>query len=148
MRVRVCVCACACACVSVRVCTCVSVCACACVRACVCVCVHMFVHVVRLCRCCCMLASLNSCIITECQCSANCTILWGQTKVCEFCMAASPSSCAPLPHAQPGPLLPAAGGRGLGVKAMAVRGGGSSPLVTWNNNYFSLPPPRNKYIIN
>ena len=82
-----------------------------------------------------------SCITTECQYIANCTILWGQIKVCKFCMAASPCSCAPLPLAQRGPLLPAAGGRGLGGKVQAKRGGASSPLVTLNNNYFSLPPP-------
>ena len=55
---------------------------------------------------------------TECQC----TIQWGQNKVCEFCMAASPYSCALLPLAQPSPLLPAAGGRG--GKVQAERGGG------------------------
>jgi hypothetical protein len=37
----------------------------------------------------------------------------GQTKVCEACLAAS-CSCAPLPLAWPGPLLPDARGRGWG----------------------------------
>jgi len=69
------------------------------VRMCVCV------HVVRL-R---IPVNLIRLPTTECQC----TILWGQNKVCEFCMAASPCSCAPLPLAQPGRLLPA-GGQGLG----------------------------------
>jgi hypothetical protein len=56
-------------------------------------------------------------------------------------MAASPCSYGPLPLAQPGPLLPAAGGRGLRGKVQAERGGASSPLVTTNNNYFLLPSP-------
>ena len=133
----VCVCARACACVSVRVRACVSACACACVCACVYMCVSLCVYVVRL-R---IPVNLISCIIKECQCSANCTILWGQKKVCEFCMAASPCSCAPLPLAQPGPLLPAAGGWGLKGKVQAERGGATSPLVTSNTDCSSLPPP-------
>ena len=63
----------------------------------------------------------------------------GQTKFCESCMAAS-CSCAPLPLAQSGLLLPAAGGRGLGGNGQAERGA-FSPLVTLNNTYFLLPPP-------
>jgi hypothetical protein len=96
--------------VRVRVLVCMSVCACACVSACLytCVCVslcaHVCVHVVRL-R---IPVNFIRLPITECQC----TILWGQNKVCEICLAASPSSCAPLPLAQPGPLLPV-GGQGL-----------------------------------
>jgi hypothetical protein len=142
----VCLCLCvrACACVSVRVCACVL---CAPVHVCVrvYVCVSVCAHVCARCApahfCCCIPVNFISCITTECQCSANCTILWGQTKVCEFCMAASPCSCAHLPLAQPGPLLPAAGGRGLGGKVQAERGKASSPLVTSNNYYFLLPPP-------
>jgi len=109
--------------------------------------VRMCVHVVRL-R---IPVNLINCITRECQCSANCTILWGQNKVCEFCMAASlflrfcmaasPCSCAPLPLAQPGPLLPAAGGWGLKGKVQAERGGATSPLVTSNTDCSSLPPP-------
>jgi len=81
--------------------------------------VHMCMHVVRL-R---IPVNLISSIITECQCSANCTILWGHNKVCKFCMSAGTCSCAPLPLAQPGMLLPAAGGRGLGGKVQAEQGG-------------------------
>ena len=90
---------------------------------------RMCVHVVRL-R---IPVNLINCITRECQCSANCTILWGQNKVCEFCMAASlflrfcmaasPCSCAPLPLAQPGPLLPAAGGRVWGGRCRRSGGG-------------------------
>jgi len=54
-------------------------------------------------------------------------------------MAAS-CSCIPLPLAQPSPLLPAAGKRGLGGKGQAERGGASSPLVTLINVSL-LPPP-------
>jgi len=154
--VRVCVC------VSVRVCACVIVCACACVCACVCMCVCEFVCacVCTLCACACVYArcaparvcarcvcvhvvclqhacipvNYISCIATECQCSANCTILWGQTKVCEFCMAASPCSCAPFPLA----VCPWAGSKGKGAGGV---GGASSPLVTLNNDNFSLLPP-------
>ena len=92
VRVYVCMCVCMCVCVRahvhvcVRVCACVSVCACACVCACVCVCVcvcvhlRMYVHVVRLQQAC-IPVNFMGCITTECQCSANCTILWGQNKV-------------------------------------------------------------------
>jgi hypothetical protein len=136
--VYVCVCACArmCMCICVCVCACVSMCPCACVFACVCMCVYVCVslcaHVCAHCApahfCCCMSmlaslsASLHYLLITGCQCSANCTIK-DQTKVCEFCMAASPCSCAPLPLAQPGSLLPAAGGQGLGGKVPGGAGG-------------------------
>ena len=64
----------------------------------------------------------------------------GQTKVCEFCMAAS-CTCAPLPLAQPGPLLPTAGGRGLGGKGQANGGVASSPLITSNNKCFFAAAP-------
>ena len=107
------------------------------VYVCVSLCAHMCVHVVRL-R---IPVNLIRCITTECQCSANCTILWGQNKVYKFCMAASPCSCAPLPLAKPGPLLPA-GGQGLGGKVQAEWGGASSLLVTLNNRYFLLPLPK------
>ena len=137
-RESVCVCVCVCVCVSVSVCACACVSAClyTCVCMCVCLCAHVCVHVVRL-R---IPVNLIRCITTECQCSANCTILWGQNKVCKFCKAASPCSCAPLPLAQPGPLLPA-GGQGLGGKVQAEWGGASSPLVTLNNKFFLLPLP-------
>jgi hypothetical protein len=117
------------------VCAPVHVCVCVCV--CVWMCVRMCVHVVRL-QHACIPVNFISCITTECKCSANCTILWGQTKVCKFCMAAS-CSCAPLPFAQPGPpcLLQAGGGW-----RCRRSGGASSPLVTLNNNYFQLPPPK------
>jgi len=75
-----------------------------CVSVCASLCAHVCVHVVRL-R---IPVNLIRLPTTECQC----TIQWGQNKVCEFCMAASPCSCAPLPLAQPGPLLPV-GGQGL-----------------------------------
>jgi len=146
---------CLCVCASVWVCAPVHVCvyACECVCACACVCARCasaaaWEHA-------CIPVNFISCINTECQCSANCTILWGQTKVCEFCIAAS-YSCAPLPIAQPGPLLPAAGGRGLGGKGQAVVGRGilsarhfeqkifsaTAPLNTW------IAPPWNEYIFN
>ena len=118
VRVRVCVCVCAhaCECVSVRVCACVSVCACACVCACVYMCVRMCVHVVSL--------RIPVDQLHNHRMPMQCQLynLWGQNKVCEFCMAASPYSCALLPLAQPSPLLPAAGGRG--GKVQAERGGG------------------------
>jgi len=125
-----------CMCVCEFVCACVcTLCACACVyarcapaRVCArCVCVHVVClqHA-------CIPVNYISCIATECQCSANCTILWGQTKVCEFCMAASLCSCAPLPLAQPGPLLPA-GGQGLGGKVQEECGVASTLLITLNN---------------
>jgi len=113
-RVCVCICVCVYVCVCVnkgareRLCVfvCVCVCACACVCApvhvCVrlCMCVRVCVRVCLLLQCCCMLASLSTSFVhnhrMQCQCYANCTILWGQTKVCESCMAAS-CSCAPLP---------------------------------------------------
>jgi len=44
--------------------------------------------------------------------------------------------------AQPGPLLPAAAGRGLGGKAKAERGGAFPLLVTSNNKYFRYRPPK------
>jgi len=102
VRVRelMCVSVCACACVS----ACLYMCVCVCVCVCVSLCAHVCVHVVRL-R---IPVNLIRLPTTECQC----TIQWGQNKVCEFCMAASPCSCAPLPLAQPGPLLPV-GGQGL-----------------------------------
>jgi len=86
-----CVCARACACVRLCVSATVHVCVCLCAHVCArCVPVHLLLHA-------CIPVNFSSCITTECQCSANCTILWGQTKVCKFCMAASPSSCGPLP---------------------------------------------------
>ena len=142
-----CMCVCACVCKGAResvcapcVCVPVHVCACACVCAFVRLCISaaLLLHESIAA---CIHVNFISCITTECQCSANCLILWGQTNVCEFCMAASPCSCAPLPLAQPGPLLLAAGGRGLGGKVQAEWGGASSLLVTLNNNYFSLPIP-------
>jgi len=130
--VRVRVCACVCECVRLCMCVCVfvyvCVCLCVCVFVCVCVCVslcaHVCVHVVRL-R---IPVNLIRLPTTECQC----TILWGQNKVCEFCMAASPCSCAPLPLAQPGRLLPA-GGQGLGGKVQEECGVASTLLITLNN---------------
>ena len=150
--VHVCVCVHVCARVLERECVCapVHVCmrVCACVRLCMCgVCVRVYVCVYVCARCapahfcCCIPVNFSSCITTECQCSANCTTLWGQTKVCDIYMAASPYSCAPLPLAQPGPLLPA-GGQGLGGKVQAEWGGASSLLVTLNNRYFLLPLPK------
>ena len=137
-----CSCVCVCACVSVRLCKCVRMCMCECGRMCVhVVCLYMCVHV-RL-QHACIPVNFISCIITECQGSANCTIRWGQTKVCKFCMAASPCSCAPLPLAQSGPLLPAAGGWGLVGKVQAEQGGASSPLVTLNKENFRYRPPKN-----
>ena len=138
--VRICMCFCACVhlCEYVHLCICVCMCVYVCVCECVCVCVctswacAFLLHA-------CIPVNFISCITTECQCSANRTFLWGQTKVCEFCMAAS-CSCAPLPLTHPGLLLPAAGGRGLGGNGQAERGA-FSPLVTLNNTYFLLPPP-------
>jgi len=108
------------------VCAPVQVCLRVCIRVCVCVslCAHVCVHVVRL-R---IPVNLIRLPTTECQC----TILWGQNKVCEFCMAASPCSCAPLPLAQPGRLLPA-GGQGLGGKVQEECGVASTLLITLNN---------------
>jgi len=89
---RVCACACVCARLCARVlereCVCapVHVCmrVCACVRLCMCgVCVRVYVCVYVCARCapahfcCCIPVNFSSCITTECQCSANCTILWG-----------------------------------------------------------------------
>jgi len=127
----------------------VSVCACACVCVCVCVCVCMFVCVsvcAHVCaRCapahfyCSIPVNFISCITTECQCSANCTFLWGQIKVCEFCMAASPCSSAPLPLAQPGPLLPAAGG--WGGKGAGGAGGGILSACPFKEQLFFATAP-------
>ena len=120
-----CVCARACACVRLCVSATVHVCVCLCAHVCArCVPVHLLLHA-------CIPVNFSSCITTECQCSANCTILWGQTKVCESLF---------LPLAQPDPLLPAAGGQGLGGKVQAERGGASSPLVTLNKNFRFRPP--------
>jgi hypothetical protein len=132
-RVLESVCVCVSVCVCARMCMCVCVCApvSVCAPAHVCVCDFVCTCVCTLCACAflllhehaCIPVNFISCITTECQCSANCTTLWGQTKVCEFCMAASLCSCAPLPLAQPGLLLPAAGRRGLGGKVQVERGG-------------------------
>jgi len=127
---------CACACVSVRVCACMFA------PVHVCVCARECVHVVRLCIN--AAARLHSCLNFTCctECSANAIPTlqsWGQGLLA--CMAAS-CSCAPLPLAQPGLLLPAAGGQGLGGKA--EQGGASSPsLLTLNNEYLKTPPPEN-----
>jgi hypothetical protein len=76
------------------VCTCVHVCVCACVCVRVCVRVCAPVHIICAAVClhpCLMLASLSLLHShrLQCQCNANYTILEGQSKVCESCMAAS-----------------------------------------------------------
>jgi hypothetical protein len=137
---RVCACACVCARLCARVlereCVC-GVCMCVCARVCArCAPAHFR---------CCLRACLHPCQLHKLhnhkmpmQCQLYNPV--GANKVCEFCMAAS-CSCAPLPLTQPGPLLPAAGGRGLGGEGQAKRGGASSPVVTSYNKYFLLPPP-------
>jgi len=117
-RERVCVCLCVCVCACVYLCVFVCVCVCVCARQCMSF--LLLLHDS-------MLASLSQFNLLhnhrmQYQCNANHTILWGQTKVCGSCMAAS-CSCAPLPLAQSCPLLPAACGRGLGEKGQAERGG-------------------------
>jgi len=140
--VCVCVRVCACACVRVCVCLCacapVRVCACACVCVCVCTCAFLLLH------CCCMRACLHPClnficcVITECSANAMPTVqpcggkprsvssAWLPLVLALLCLSLSPvRSC----------LLQADGvwgGRGR-------REGASSPVVTWNKTYFSLP---------
>ena len=70
---------------------------CLCMRVCVCVCVRLCISAALLLH---EGACLHPCQLhllhnhkMQCQCNANCTILWGQTKVYKSCMAAS-CSCA------------------------------------------------------
>jgi len=127
---NVCVCApvhvCLCVCAPVCVCLCVCVCLRMCVFVCVCVCARECACCAPAHFCCCMRACLHSCLNficcrMQCRCNTNYTIL-GANQGLLGCMAAS-CSCAPLPLTQPGLLLPAPGGRGLGGRGRRSGGG-------------------------
>ena len=145
-RMCTCVCACVRLCECVYLCMCVRVCECVCVCACICECVCVFarvcVHVVGLCISAAAFLSTYLVVQPRNVNTVPTVILWGKTKVCEFCMAAS-CSCAPLPLAQPGLLLPAAGGRGLGGKGQAERGGHLLRSSLETANIHRYRPPKN-----
>jgi hypothetical protein len=162
----VCVCVCARLCAPVHVCLCVCayvrLCVCAPVNVCVCVCVCMHASVCTLCACAFLLLhesmlaflsqlhllqnavpTIQSCggktiCRMQCRCNTNYTIL-GANQGLLGCMAAS-CSCVPLPLTQPGLLLPAAGGRGLGGRGRRSGGGASG---RFEQNVLHHGPPKN-----